>query len=482
MTLNSRWFAPMVGVPLLGVMLVSPAAAQNYNLDARVVGMGAVGSTRNIAGKFFEERRPYRRIGLPFGSLEVLANKEVFSYDRDKDTFDLFRSLEYARNPFHYTFNRNASNTGKTIVDDILDGTLNRDLNVYRVFRPARQYVAEGVGFPTWGVTFKFARSEEARAAEDKTTRDDDGFHGIYIGAGPYLTTTTDTRVDQTLIDVLGSPDPIFRPDASMAITHATNGQAAAAIVGGYRVYVPRPGQGPRREGLYLSANVSYLIGVRLGDLGTTIRFDTDATGLLTLAPATVPIDVNWLESSEGRGHVVDLGLAVRLGHWDFGLGVNGIGNRITWQDVERQRFQLQSYFDGSEIEEVDAPPVTDPLRVEVPLNTSTNVAYTTTDGKWSVAAEYSRRFDGNNVQAGAEYRAGALELRGGLRYARDRWHPAGGIGINLGRSVALDAAVFSTSTNVERRRTAALAFSIRIDTKPKDGEPTVPDPQKKLD
>jgi hypothetical protein len=465
----------MFVAPLLSAMCVSPAAAQNYNLDARVVGMGAVGSTRNIAAEFFEERRPYGRIGLPFGSLEVLANKDVFFYDQDKDTFDVFRSMEYARNPFHYTFNRNASNTGKTLVDDILDGNLNRDLNVYRVFRPARQYVAEGVGFPNWGVTFKFGRSEEARTAEDKRKRDDDGYHGIYIGAGPYLTTTTDTRVDQALIDVLGSADPIARPDATMAITHATTGQAAAAIIGGYRVYLPHRSQGPRREGLYLSANVAYLIGVRLGDLGTTIRFDTDAAGLLIPTPSTVPIEVNWLESSQGRGHVVDLGLAVTLGQWDFGLGVNGIGNRITWQDVERKRFQLQSFFDDSEIEEVDAPPVTEPLRVEVPLNTSTNVAYTTTDGKWSVAAEYSRRFDGNNIQAGAEYRARALEFRGGLRYARDRWHPAGGIGINLGRSVALDAAVFSTSTNVERRRTAALAFSIRIESKPKDGEPAVP-------
>jgi hypothetical protein len=35
-----------------------------------------------------------------------------------------------------------------------------------------------------------------------------------------------------------------------------------------------------------------------------------------------------------------------------------------------------------------------------------------------------------------------------------------------------VDVAVFSTSTNVERRRTAAVAFSIRIDTGPKPGDP----------
>src|SRR6185295_18038891 len=112
---------------------------------------------------------------------QVLANKDVFFYDQDKNKFDVFRSMEYARNPFHHTFDRNGSNTGKAIVDDIIDGNLNRDLNVYRVFRPAKQYVAEGVGFPNWGVTFKFGRSEEAKKLEDKKKRDDDGFHGIYI-------------------------------------------------------------------------------------------------------------------------------------------------------------------------------------------------------------------------------------------------------------------------------------------------------------
>src|SRR6185503_13885011 len=127
-------------------------------------------------------------------------------------------------------------------------------------------------------------------------------------------------------------------------------------------------------------------IGIKLVDLGTTIRFDTDGTGLLVPAPATVPIEVNVLQSSKGRGHVIDLGLAVTLEHWDCGIGINGIGNRITWQEVERKRYQLQSFFDDSEIDEVDSPPVTDPLRVTVPLNTSTNVAYTGTDNKWSIA------------------------------------------------------------------------------------------------
>ena len=58
-------------VPCVLALLLAPlpAAAQNYDLDARNVGMGAIGSTRNIADEHIAERRSYKRIGLPFGLL-----------------------------------------------------------------------------------------------------------------------------------------------------------------------------------------------------------------------------------------------------------------------------------------------------------------------------------------------------------------------------------------------------------------------------
>lgn len=459
---RSRWVTPMIVTPLLIGIAASLAVAQNYDLDARNVAMGATGSTRNIAGQFMPERRKYHRVGLPFGLFQVADNSDVFRYGND--AFDPFRSIEYARNPFHYTFNRNASNTGKLITDDILALDLKRDLSVYRVFRPAKKYVAEGVGFPNWGWTFKFGRSLVAKKKTDEARRDADGYHGIYVGTGPYLTTTTDTRVDQELIDVLSSPVPTLRPNAEMGISHATDSQTAAAIVAGYRLYVPHHGSGLRPEGLYFSVNVSYLIGFRYDDLGVNIRFDTDAAGLITLAPTKVPIELNLLTSSSGAGRVIDIGAVLTLGRWDVGAGVSGIANRITWKDVTRRRFQLPSYLDGSEFDEVPSPPITEPVPVTVPLNTSTNVTYTA--DRWSVAAEYSLRFEGNNIQSGAEYRFDRIEIRGGLRYARDRWHPAGGVGINLTPRYGVDVAILSTSTNVERRRTAALVFSIRIESK----------------
>jgi len=233
---------------------------------------------------------------------------------------------------------------------------------------------------------------------------------------------------------------------------------------------------------MYVYANYSTLFGVFMGRADSTIRFDTDQTGLLTLKPSAPPIDVNFMTARKGHGRVLDIGVAATMDRWDFGIGINGIANRMDWEDVEQHRNQLASYFDGSEMEEADPVVVTEPLRVKVPLNTSTNLSYTT--DKWSVSTEYSRRFNGNNMQNGFEYRTTRFDYRAGLRYARDRWHPAGGIGWNLSESIGIDAALLSTSTNVERTRTMAFVFSIRLNKKPKAGEqpgaygvPDVPSP-----
>src|SRR5688572_31804424 len=109
--------APVAVLLAIFVMACArPAVAQNYDLDARNVGMGAIGSTRNIADEHIPERRTYHRIGLPFGLIQVIKNRDVFFYDSEPNReFDLMRSLEYARNPFHYTVNRDQSATGKNI-------------------------------------------------------------------------------------------------------------------------------------------------------------------------------------------------------------------------------------------------------------------------------------------------------------------------------------------------------------------------------
>ena len=64
---------------------------------------------------------------------------------------------------------------------------------------------------------------------------------------------------------------------------------------------------------------------------------------------------------------------------------------------------------------------------------------------------------------SGYEYRFGTLELRGGAGYTREMWNPAGGVGFNISERFGLDVAVYGNAANVERKRHAAIAASLRF-------------------
>lgn len=407
-----------------------------------------------------QERR-YRRLGIPLGLLQVLRDTSLFMpKDRDGDgridsEFDLFRTMEYAAGPLNFTFGRDDSGSSKALVNDVLNGHLNRDFNVYRGFKPATRLTAEGIGAPNWGKTILVSGQRTP----------DTAFQGVYIGAGPYVTVTTETFTDPKLSDLLGSSTPVYLPNTSMQVNHFTAFQAAAAITGGYRYFKPASaptGSAERPGGLYLAANFNYLLGLHYDTVDLDIRFNTDAVGLVrTDGGADDPLALEFVQSKSGRGMAVDVGAIYTIHRWDVGVGVNGIGNRIKWTNVEKRSYVKQS-LDG-----VDAPETTDAVpapdvTVELPINTSVNVAYRGDD--WLGAAEYSRRFNGNNFQGGVEFVVGRLAIRGGGRLARDRWHPATGVGINLTETFGVDVAFYGSSTNLERRRHLSLAVSLRFD------------------
>src|SRR5215510_2263711 len=75
----------------------SPAMAQNWSGDARLIAMGGAGTNQNLASKMIEEERGHRTIVLPFGLFQVLKDTDIF--DPTSDEFDLVRSIEYAASP-----------------------------------------------------------------------------------------------------------------------------------------------------------------------------------------------------------------------------------------------------------------------------------------------------------------------------------------------------------------------------------------------
>ena len=153
------------------VLMSATAGAQNWSFDARNVGLGGVGSTSNIALDMVDDERPFRAIVLPFGLFQILPNLPTF--DPTSDDFDLVRAIEYAASPIHYIVGRNDGNAASSFVNDLRNGTLNRDLNTYRGFDPPTSLSAEGLASPTWGGTIKVSGDPNGP------------FHGIYLGAGP---------------------------------------------------------------------------------------------------------------------------------------------------------------------------------------------------------------------------------------------------------------------------------------------------------
>lgn len=446
-------------VAALLLACAASAGAQNWSGDARKIAMGGVGASENLAAKSIERDDHYRVIVLPFGLFQILKDTDIF--DPGSDKFDLVRSFEYAVSPLHYTVNRDGTGTGALFIEDLTNARLNRDLNAYRGFVPVTQPVGYGLAHPSFGVTIPVYKSDKVR-------------HGIFVGAGPYFAMRGELNVDQGLVNILGSDTTVaVPPNTAFPISSDARGELALAITGGYRgryawpMGVPAHGE---RDGLYVALNYSYLRGFRMEDGLIGVRLDTDAAGQLTVNPALPPpIGVGRTSADKGNGRVIDFGVAGLINHWELGFGVNGIGNQIKWTNVEGTNYTLGNLFAGGDFLESATVPLPD-VTIKQPLQYTTNAGYHA--DHWTVMGQYTvrtsdyapdkDRLNKTTLHAGAEYRFLVLEPRGGVYYSRERWQPAGGLGVNLGK-FGIDGAVYSTDANVQRKRHAAFALSLRI-------------------
>jgi len=430
------------------IFTTTPARAQNWSFDARNIGLGGVGSTSNIAVDMIDEQRPYRAIVLPFGLLQVLPN--LPKLDPTKDDFDLARAIEYMASPIHYIIGRDDTESGSLFLTDLRSGTLSRDLNTYRGFSPVTSITAEGLASPNWGGTIKFHKGRNG------------SFQGVYVGAGPYLSMQTAASLDPALAALFASPTPVYLPNTSFYMSNTTVSQFAMAITGGYRARIGwTDGGSGKLDGLYIGANYHYLHGFRYEDFEPNARLDTDAQGLITINPALgFPVTIARTESTKGSGFAIDMGVGAVVDRWEFGVGVNGIANRINWTSVERTNYVLNSLFTGGEFVDLPTVPIED-RRVELPVDLHTNLTYNAP--AWTAITEYGHGYNGTTFRGGYEQRFGAIQLRGGGRYVNERWEPTGGIGFNVSSHFGIDVGVFGTSANFERKRHVAIATSLRF-------------------
>jgi hypothetical protein len=429
----------------------SSALAQNWSFDARSIALGAVSGNSNLASQMVDEQRNYKSIVVPLGLFQVLRNFDRFKPESDE--FDLIRVIEYSSSPLHYQFGRDQeSENQRDLFSDVRSATLSRDLSDYRGYKLSNQPVAEGLASPSWGATIPLTGMKGGP------------FQGIYVGAGPYLSMRTAATLDQRVVDILGSDTALRFPNTSYPLGTNVEGQFAMAITGGYRGRFAAGDGGSDRDGIYVAANYNYLHGFRYEQADAALRLDTDAAGILTINPLLPsPLSVVRTSADSGRGFAIDLGVAAVVSGFEVGFGINGIANRIDWENVEQSSYVLGNLFLGGDFVE-SGPFLSNDVRVELPKDYHVNAGYHA--DLYSVMAEYGHGFQGDTLRGGAEYRAGVIELRGGGVYSREKWNPTGGVGLNFSPRVGLDVAVFGTTANAARERRAAFAVSLRINSR----------------
>jgi hypothetical protein len=188
------------------------------------------------------------------------------------------------------------------------------------------------------------------------------------------------------------------------------------------------------------------------------VNLATDRTGLVSPGSS---ISIGHQDANKGTGYGFDVGAGVVAERLQFGVAANGIANHIDWTGITQTTYGLANVLSGnSNFVQGVTIPVAD-ARVELPVDFRANVTYNG-DG-WLGVVEGGHGFGGGSFRAGLEQRIGAFEARGGVRYSYSMWNPAGGVGVDLTRKVSLDVAVFSAATNIERKRQAAIAVSIRV-------------------
>lgn len=444
---------PAVCLPLL--LLPATAGAQGWTFDARKIALGGAGDG-NLASGMVPPRRPYRVVVMPFGIARILGDKDKF--DPGSTEFDPVLLVEDVANPLHLLLNHQSNPALQGFVNDIRNARLNRDLNAYRGFTPAETLNAEGLVDSTLGYTFKIGK------------RRGGGFQGIRIGAGPYIPVKSENSLDPELIALLGSTSPVVLRNTRLDLASRTRGQLGVAVAAGYRAHIPWPADSAYsspRDGLYIAADYDYIKGFAFADIDLAVRLDTDASGLITVLPNTTPIRFARQSATSGSGHAINLGAVAVAGPIEVGFGARGLGNTMTWNDVENVTYSLRSLTSGNS-DFIESPTITVPqLTTEIPVEYRFHGAVHGTG--LSVLGDLRTGFNGTSVHAGVEARTASVEVRGGLRYASDYWNPAVGVGLNLG-AVGIDVSLFTTTANIERRRDKGIAASLRFMGKPKDG------------
>jgi hypothetical protein len=450
----------IIGIALLLACILcasaTPALAQGFSTDARMIAMGGSDQSSDST-TLADVTKSYSSIGIPLGLVQLYRHRNAFN-PKDKVNFNPLLAIEDLSNPMHITFGRKSETQGELIVRDLINGNLNRDLSAYKGFVPKSPMTMSGTFTPDYGKTIRLLKVGKL-------------YQGIFVGAGPYLTASTDLSVDPSLVANWSGASAGIPSNASLYFDNITESQAAVSITGGYRGRYGTPKvmqmEGATdSDGVYVSVNYHYIHGLHYDRDISNARFDTDAAGLIALSvPAQPPVVIDRTWSNSGTGHAVDFGTNIVTGPWDFHVTANGVGNHIVWKDPRHQQYTLSYLLDGPssgmDFVKSDLPVLEPTITVKLPVSYAGGATYRAK--KWTGRGQLARGVNGREYHFGGEYHFGPLDLRGGGRVVHNIFNPMGGIGLNVTKHFGIDTAIFTTISNAQQDRRASVAISLRV-------------------
>lgn len=438
--MSRRTLALVLGTILLHA---SVGRSQTWNLDARTAGLGGIGGEQNIFAASLAASRGDHSIPLPFGLFRLLQQRDRF--DPKSTDFNPLRLMDFAASPMHLPLSGGSSAQGSAFAQDVRNGSVSRDLNVYRGFIPKSIQATRQVA-PRWGHTFHLGPAGGTRRV-----------HRLYVGAGPNLALKTAVGLNDAFLGFLTATGTTYDRNQQFVIGNNTQAQVAVAVTGGYR------GEFGLRDGgrFHLMANVSPLWGVHYEGADVALTLQTDGQGLVATGAGTAPFSIVRRASGKGTGYSVDLAAGIVSGPLEAGISGQNLASRMTWRNPTRRTYALQNVTGLSNRFTIGAPVPIDDFTESLPATYRANLGLRTAAS--SLQLEAGREGDILTLRIGGEQRLGRFGLRAAAAYANDVWQPAAGVSVPVRPGLWIDAAAFTNVSNVERRKQYSLATSLRL-------------------
>lgn len=438
---------PLALTLALGLLLAA-GAADAVVLDARRMAMGGVSApgpgSLDRANPAYPLAAP-RAVGwkrsypLPLGLLTLFDHPEEL--DPDDENFDPVRLANLVVNPpLHLELRQ----------PEPLDGDIVLDLGQehLRVYWEDAHLFLPREPLDLGGRLERFALGYGRPLGERGRWR---------LQVAPYLDGLAETELDDAFYGLLAEGDSL-KPNSRYAL----RGEAAGAAGLAFKLQLGRSFGDPAATELFVAAGPKLIAGLAMVE--TDLELVAQSADSLY---ASESLDVKqvsharWSESA-GAGLGLDLGVLLRRGPWDLGLGVRDLGTSIRFGNTRLERQSLEESDDGQE-SDIETVVLAEGEAHSYRLDPywTLNAGYA--EGPLLLLGELRLRPWRDTLHLGAEYRLRNWALRGGLRKAGGAdWQFAVGTGRRLG-GVQLDLALETHDRFIQDGRGLALGMSISL-------------------